>query len=150
MGLDMYLSKKTYLKNWEHKEDKHRVVVTTNDQTRLDIKPERITHVEEEIMYWRKMNAIHNWFVQNCQDGIDECQESHVTIEQLDELATICEKVIRDKNPELLPTQEGFFFGSTNYDEYYWQQVEETAKVLREEIRNNQIEYPEYIYQSSW
>ena len=150
MGLDMYLSKKTYLKNWEHREDKHRVVVTTNDQTRVDIKPERITHVEEEIMYWRKMNAIHNWFVQNCQDGIDECQESHVTIEQLDELATICEKAIRDKNPELLPTQEGFFFGSTNYDEYYWQQIEETAKVLREEIRNNQIEYPEYIYQSSW
>ena len=150
MGLDMYLSKKTYLKNWAHKEDKHRVVVTTNDQTRLDIKPERITHVEEEIMYWRKMNAIHNWFVQNCQDGIDECQDTHVTIEELDTLATICEKVIRDKDPSLLPTQGGFFFGSTDYDEYYWQEVEETAKVLREEIKNNQIEYPEYIYQSSW
>ena len=150
MGLDMYLSKKTYLKNWEHREDKHRVVVTTNDQTRVDIKPERITHVEEEIMYWRKMNAIHNWFVQNCQDGIDECQDTHVTIEELDTLATICEKVIRDKDPSLLPTQGGFFFGSTDYDEYYWQEVEETAKVLREEIKNNQIEYPEYIYQSSW
>ena len=150
MGLDMYLSKKTYVKNWAHKEDKHRVVVTTNDQTRLDIKPERITHVEEEIMYWRKMNAIHNWFVQNCQDGIDECQDTHVTIEELDTLATICEKVIRDKDPSLLPTQGGFFFGSTDYDEYYWQEVEETAKVLREEIKNNQIEYPEYIYQSSW
>jgi hypothetical protein len=150
MGLDMYLIKKTYVKNWAHKEDKHRVVVTLNDQTRLDIKPERVTYVDEEVMYWRKVNAVHAWFVENVQDGIDECQESRVTIEQLDELATICEKVIRDKNPELLPASSGFFFGSTNYDEYYYQEVEETAKVLREEIRNNQEEYPEYFYQASW
>jgi hypothetical protein len=150
MGLDMYLIKKTYVKNWAHKEDKHRVVVTLNDQTRLDIKPERVTYVDEEVMYWRKVNAVHAWFVENVQDGIDECQESRVTIEQLDELATICEKVIRDKNPELLPASSGFFFGSTDYDEYYYQEVEETAKVLREEIRNNQEEYPEYFYQASW
>lgn len=150
MGLDMYLSKKTYVKNWAHKEDKHRVVVTLNDQTRLDIKPERVTYVDEEVMYWRKVNAVHAWFVENVQDGIDECQESRVTIEQLDELATICEKVIRDKNPELLPASPGFFFGSTEYDEYYYQEIEETAKVLREEIRNNQEEYPQYFYQASW
>ena len=150
MGLDMYLSKKTYVKNWAHKEDKHRVVVTLNDQTRLDIKPERVTYVDEEVMYWRKVNAVHAWFVENVQDGIDECQESRVTIEQLDELATICEKVIRDKNPELLPASSGFFFGSTEYDDYYYQEIEETAKVLREEIRNNQDDYPEYYYQASW
>jgi len=150
MGLDMYLSKKTYVKNWAHKKDKHRVVVTTNDQTRLDIKPERVTFVEEEVMYWRKMNAVHAWFVENVQDGIDECQESRVTIEQLDTLATICEKVIRDKNPELLPLQAGFFFGSTDYDDWYWERIEQTAKVLREEIRNNQEEYPDYFYQASW
>ena len=145
MGLDMYLSKKTYVKNWAHKEDKHRVVVTTNDQTRLDIKPERVTDVVEEVMYWRKVNAVHAWFVENVQDGIDECQESSVTIEQLDKLATICEKVVRDKNPELLPSQGGFFFGSTEYDEYYYQEIEDTAKVLREEIKNNQEDY-----QASW
>jgi len=150
MGLDMYLSKKTYVKNWAHKEDKHRVVVTTNDQTRLDIKPERVTDVVEEVMYWRKVNAVHAWFVENVQDGIDECQESSVTIEQLDKLATICEKVVRDKNPELLPSQGGFFFGSTEYDEYYYQEIEDTAKVLREEIKNNQEDYPEYFYQASW
>ena len=150
MGLDMYLSKKTYVKNWAHKEDKHRVVVTLNDQTRLDIKPERVTYVDEEVMYWRKVNAVHAWFVENVQDGIDECQVSRVTIELLDELATICEKVIRDKNPELLPASSGFFFGSTEYDDYYYQEIEETAKVLREEIRNNQEEYPEYFYQASW
>jgi len=150
MGLDMYLSKKTYVKNWAHKEDKHRVVVTLNDQTRLDIKPDRVTDVVEEVMYWRKVNAVHAWFVCVVQDGIDECQESRVTIEQLDELATICEKVVRDKNPELLPASSGFFFGSTDYDEYYYQEIEETAKVLREEIRNNQEKYPEYFYQASW
>ena len=33
----------------------------------------------EEVAYWRKFNALHNWFVQNCQDGVDECQYAEVT-----------------------------------------------------------------------
>ena len=150
MGLDMYLSKKTYVKNWQHKQDKHRVVVIKNDQTRLDIIPERVTHVEEEIMYWRKVNSIHKWFVDNCQETFTDSREHEVTIEQLDTLATICEKVIRDKNPQLLPSQDGFYFGSTDYDDWYWEHIKETAKILREEIKNNQENYPVYIYYASW
>ena len=29
------------------------------------------------VAYWRKANAIHSWFVENCQDGVDECQYSN-------------------------------------------------------------------------
>lgn len=31
---------------------------------------------------------------------------------------------------ELLPTQNGFFFGSTDYDEYYWRDLEFTKEQL--------------------
>jgi len=62
----------------------------------------------------------------------------------------LCKYVLKDreKAEELLPTQEGFFFGSTEYDEYYFEALEETVYVIDKELR----EYPddEYIYHSSW
>ena len=27
----------------------------------------------KEVMYWRKANYIHNWFVENIQNGSDDC-----------------------------------------------------------------------------
>jgi len=152
MGLDMYLSKKTYVQNWEHHEpsQRHLVVVTKNNEPQPHIKSERITHVVEEIMYWRKSNSIHQWFVVNCQNGVDECQESNVSLKDLENLASLCEKVVKEKNPDLLPASGGFFFGSTNYDDYYYGDIEETARVIREELEDNKDEYPSYTYQASW
>jgi hypothetical protein len=65
MGLDMYLSKKTYVKNWDYNETnpKHFVSVKKDGVLRTDIKPERISHVVEEVAYWRKFNALHNYIV---------------------------------------------------------------------------------------
>ena len=31
--------------------------------------------IMEMVGYWRKQNAIHNWFVENVQDGIDDCDQ---------------------------------------------------------------------------
>jgi len=152
MGLDMYLSKRTYVQNWDHQKpsQRHLVVVLKDNEVQHHIKSDRITDVVEQIMYWRKSNAIHAWFVENIQEGIDECQESSVTLDDLKKLVSICEQVVEDRNPELLPTSSGFYFGSTEHDSYYYEDVEETAKVLREEIESNQDEYPNYIYQASW
>ena len=115
MGLDMYLSKKTYVKNWAHQQKHHVITVMYDGKMRTDIKPERIAYIEEEIMYWRKQNAIHNWFVENCQDGEDDCRDAYVEIDQLEKLADLCELVLESKDGELLPTTEGFFFGGTLY-----------------------------------
>ena len=82
--------------------------------------------------YWRKANAIHDWFVRECQGGVDECQPSYVAREQLVELKELCEQVLADKTKaaELLPTTSGFFFGSTDYDEYYFQDLESTIEII--------------------
>lgn len=43
---------------------------------------------------------------------------------------------------ELLPTQDGFFFGNTNYDEYYWSDLQHTVKGLDAILRNvEEFEY---------
>lgn len=104
-----------------------------------------------ESMYWRKANAIHNWFVENVQDGVDECNEYDVSVEKLKELLNICNDVLEDNDlaETLLPTQGGFFFGTTDYDEWYFENVAKTAVFLTNTI----AEYDDkevFVYWSSW
>jgi hypothetical protein len=156
MGLDMYLSKKTYVKQWEHQgDDSFKVEVTKKGEAVSHIKPERISYIEEEIGYWRKSNQIHNWFVQNVQNGIDNCGTYFVGKEQLEKLLELCKKVL-DNNKlaeELLPSTSGFFFGSTEYDEWYFNDLTHTVQIieslLSEQNERGYIDGDIY-YQSSW
>jgi hypothetical protein len=88
MGLDMYLNKRTYVKNWSHmdKSELHTVTIKMGGKKRADIKPERVSYIIEEVAYWRKFNALHGWFVTNVADGVDDCKEVYVSHENLMEL----------------------------------------------------------------
>ena len=164
MGLDMYLYKKTYVKNWEHnKERKNEVSVKLNGEPHPGVNPSKVTYIQEEVGYWRKANHIHQWFVDNVQKGVDECQEAWVDLEKIKELLQIC-IIIRDAEnleetaSELLPTQSGFFFGGTEYDEYYLQDINNTIEIMEKELKKYEemeklkipMSLPEYYYRSSW
>ena len=154
MGLDMYLTKKTYVKNWNHMSDDEKHNVNVEGKSAKEIKPERITHIEEEIGYWRKANQIHNWFVQNVQNGQDNCSSYYVDPSKLEDLVNLCKQVIEDnsKAEELLPSQGGFFFGGTEYDEWYFDQLKETVEIIDgilTEMKENDAHY-EFYYESSW
>jgi hypothetical protein len=63
----------------------------------------------------------------------------------------------RTKADELLPTEGGFFFGGTEYDEYYFQDLEYTQRRLTELLplmkRKNDKGYHDNdtaVYQASW
>lgn len=155
MGLDMYLSKKTYVGNkWKKPAERLQVVEPTTkfeeDNKTNKIKPERITYIEEEAAYWRKANAIHKWFVDNVQEGNDDCGSYYVGREQLRKLLEIVTEVLKDHDraSELLPTQEGFFFGGYDYDEYYFEYLQDTKKSLTALLKEN--DDGEFYYQSSW
>jgi hypothetical protein len=145
MGLDMYLSKKTFIgAEYKHRNVKGKIDIKINDvPVKIDFK--QVSYIIESVGYWRKANAIHAWFVKNVQDGVDECQESYVSYEQLIELRDLCKKVIKTKNAELLPPQAGFFFGSTEVDEYYMEDLKETVKII-----NALDPDGEYVYRASW
>ena len=150
MGLDMYLSKKTYVKQWDHDspEEKYEVVVTKGGKPVDGIKANRVTYIEEEVGYWRKANQIHSWFVDNIQNSIDNCADYHVTTRDLEKLLDICKKIDADNSlaEELLPTASGFFFGPTEYDEHYYHDIKETIEILEEAIKDG----GEFVYSSSW
>jgi hypothetical protein len=115
-----------------------------------------------EYGYWRKANHIHNWFVVNCQDGIDECQETEVTKDKIEELHRVCTEIMNTHKKllpdvikltlyeDVLPTVEGFFFGSTDYDEDYIQDVEDTINILNNVLEGTNFETDKIIYLSSW
>lgn len=183
MGLDMYLTKKSYVQNWDHTKPEllHEITIKRGGEIRSDIKPERITYIIEEVAYWRKANQIHRWFVDNVQGGNDDCGEHAVDTDQLRILVDLCKqvletvesvegrvstgttyypdgRVIENTKPgavvaqkaiadALLPTQGGFFFGSTDYDEYYLEDLKNTVRML-EPLTDD--DYSEFYYHSSW
>lgn len=107
--------------------------------------------VEATIFYWRKANAIHRWFVEEVQEGVDECQRSPVGHAKLMELVEACEEVHLDhsKADSTLPTRGGFFFGGTEYDGWYFKEMEDTAVHLKGAIANCPAGV-QFVYRSSW
>src|SRR3982751_6350886 len=138
MGLDMYLSKKIYLgANYEHNNVQGKIELTQGkDNKPVSINLKKVTYIIESAAYWRKANAIHNWFVENVQDGTDDCGYYYAEASKLKELIAECKKVLasKDNAAELLPTTSGFFFGGTDYDEWYFQSMEDTIQQLEEAL----------------
>lgn len=102
-----------------------------------------------EIGYWRKANAIHEWFNQNCAEGdCENCEIYDVSKSDLIELIDTCERVLsnHDLAEELLPPSEGFFFGSTEIDEYYFRDLQETIEICKEALNVDFNEWKVYYY----
>lgn len=152
MGLDSYLWKKTLVNNWSDKKFvKYDVNVTSEGKPVEHIQSDRVHSITEEIGYWRKANHIHNWFVQNIQNGVDNCKPHYVEKEDLVDLLGICRKVVENPSlgESLLPCSRGFFFGSDEYDEWYIKQLKYTIELI-EKILSLKDEGVYYEYESSW
>lgn len=147
MGLDMYLNAKRFL--WFN-EDELKDKLTSNFP---ELGEAKVKQIEAEVGYWRKANAIHKWFVDNVQDGEDDCSNYDVSNETLKELLDIVNEVLANKKKasELLPNTTGFFFGSQDYDEYYFQDLEYTKKLIEGILASDLGKKGWYLeYHSSW
>lgn len=180
MGLDMYLSAERFL--WGGGYDHPDNEVSEKISAVMGGTPGRVRRVQCEIGYWRKANAIHAWFVKNCQGGVDECQETELCRGDLQQLLDVCKQVLAvarvvdgkivngqtlnragewidnlvdgkaienaEEVAALLPTQDGFFFGGTGYNEWYLRDVEHTVEILEAALKIG----PEWSisYRFSW
>ncbi len=159
MGLDMYLEARRFVSGYNHsgeeEKEKFRQIVDAVDMA--DVNDERFATVSVNVAYWRKANAIHDWFVREVQNGEDDCKTYYVSREKLMELEELCRRVVQSGEPEvaaeLLPTASGFFFGTTDYDEYYFEQIEWTAQRLAEiltKLPDGGLRGVDFYYNSSW
>ena len=153
MGLDMYLELEVYIgAEYEHRNIKGKVNLTQGkDNSLIELPPlNTLSSINYRVAYWRKANAIHNWITK----GSDDDRETEISGKKLLELVEICKKVKKSlvdggmhdievegynkakstisvyKNTnlaeELLPTTSGFFFGDTNYNEWYIEDLNST------------------------
>lgn len=158
MGLDMYLSCRKFL--WEHSADT--AVLRKSIAQSIGLPPEiEIDELRGDVGYWRKANAIHGWFVNNVQAGVDDCNHYDVSREQLKQLRDICADILahRDSSESTaeimtgyslakLPPTSGFFFGSNDIDEWYYKDLEDTITICDRAL----MLPPEWMlqYHSSW
>lgn len=108
---------------------------------------------KDEVAYWRKANAIHKWFVDHVQDGEDDCcVHRELTKGDLLELLGLCNTVLLtpDFAEDLLPSQSGFFFGSTAYDEFYLEDIQDTVDQIKNILEGTDFETEALYYVSSW
>jgi len=149
MGLDMYLNAKRYLFK-VCLEDK--AIAEAIGELKLNHNGMRVKEICCEAMYWRKANAIHNWFVKNIQEGSDDCREYYVDRSQLESLLDVCKEVLSNpsRSEELLPPRAGFFFGSDKIDSWYWDDIKETIGGLERLLADSVSPEWEFYYASSW
>jgi hypothetical protein len=158
MGLDMYLTARKLTSNFnfekpEAKDSYNKALAATGLEAEDVAQDSPMIGLSVNICYWRKANAIHKWFVQNVQDGHDECQESYVSREQLEKLLDEVTEVLKhkDKAAELLPTTSGFFFGTTDYNDWYWEDMKKTQAALERILKNPRlVKGWDFYYQASW
>jgi hypothetical protein len=55
----------------------------------------------------------------------------------------------KDTAETILPTAQGFFFGSDEIDEYYWEEVKSTIIQLKD-ILEEDNKNASFYYRSSW
>ena len=102
-----------------------------------------------EIGYWRNANPIHDWFVENVQNGVNNAAVYYVSRENLKTLKKICEEVLSEtKNAEMvLPTSNGFFVGKIECDEKYFHDIHKTIQICKYALEKD---FDYFVYQSSW
>ena len=89
----------------------------------------------EPLVYWCKANQIRQWFVNNTElEYDDDCREITLTRDILVNLVRDCQRVLDTPllAEEIMPTSDGFLFGSTDYDDDYFSDLEYTVTEVNE------------------
>lgn len=173
MGLDMFLEARKYVSKVDWRDvpmplpDGASIsdYYTEAFKSLTELFPEQLTKhtdtggtIAVNVGYWRKANQIHGWFVREVQYHEDDCKEYYVSPEKLQELLSTVTMVLDTKNKsvakEHLPVTEGFFFGNYSedegYDQYYWEQLEDTRDILTDVLAVAEKEPYDFYYHSSW
>lgn len=111
-----------------------------------------------ENMYFRKFNFIYKFFEnaldENEQCWVDRCELEDI-VQSCKDILAVYDKTADDNTKacklakELLPTTNGFFFGNTDYNEFYFQQLEYALDTIEHFLGN--LKKDEYVFvQMSW
>ena len=159
MGLDMYIKK---VNRTDHSIEKLEAIdndwdFSSKSEQVAPFLPLReyeyskgVFSIFHEAAYWRKFNALHNWFVTRVQDGVDECQTSEIDADTLVALIDDLRAVSKGEVVEDLEPVGGFFFGSTEKDDYYYECINDALNTIEDLLKNTDFKKYRLFYRASW
>ena len=151
MGLDMYLEVRKYKSSYRG-DGEQLAYPNELKELELNIRNRNFLSVEStyQVGYWRKFNALHSYIITNFNDGVDDCREIWLPIRCCEQILNDLKKINENNASEIMPTCEGFFFGSTRIDEYYFQDVKYSIDLFEKVIKLAKEYNYEVYYHASW
>lgn len=109
----MYAYRRQYVKvDEEPEKSKLNKLLGTLGKPISALRQKRVAMLDSQVMYWRKANHIHAWFVDNVQKGDDDCGKYFVPWEKLEELKSVCAKVLESSH-----LVDGLVYGGTFFSD---------------------------------
>lgn len=144
MGLDMYFYERHWLEPQKNKRGnlvKPSFSIPTQMYGKGRKRFEHVSYITCKVGYFRKANAIHKYFLDRCgySDSFDDVngRDLFPSVVDILELKEICLQLLgltgkkfKEMAKELLPTAEGFFWGSLEYDRWYRRDLREFVKMV--------------------
>jgi hypothetical protein len=169
MGLDMYLYGERYISSYTGDDVTKQAAALTATLDAMDllhddnVSKDHINGFSAKVTlgYWRKAWPIHNWLVENVQNGNDDCGEYRVQDDVLRELLSNCIAVLSAReDPEIAhDTAWAYIPPSDNYEseilqnqeeeDYYYYHIQRTATILTHLLTSKFEDY-DFYYSSSW
>ena len=101
----------------------------------------------KELLFFKKVNFLLPFF-----DYTENYEDIEINKQQVEDLVDTCKQVLKEKSKAktLLPNTEGFFFGSTEYDEMYFDNVKLVLQRFQHLLKTFNFEKDKLIMSCSW
>lgn len=101
----------------------------------------------KELLFFKKVNFLLPFF-----DYTENYEDIEINKQQVEDLVNTCKQVLKEKSKAktLLPNTEGFFFGSTEYDEMYFDNVKLVLQRFQHLLKTFNFEKDKLIMSCSW
>lgn len=130
MGLDIYFLKKNL------------PVALSPDQAIPLAEPEKIG-------YYRKFNALLNW-VETHVGEVDNCADVPLARNNLLALLDTLNNLTPDNCSTTFPTEDGFYFGSQEYNADYWLEVNDLKQFIQTQLASFDFNHHQLCFHAWW
>ena len=98
MGLDIYLSKKTFIGAMFRTSKFGGIISLTRRGKPIPIKPERVTYVEEDVYHGKGMYWLQDWLNRELPEAPGNAEEREIDDDLVDRLHQACVEVLAHRN----------------------------------------------------
>lgn len=101
----------------------------------------------KELLFFRKVNFLLPFF-----DYTENCEDIEINKQQVEDLVDTCKQVLKEKSEAktLLPNTKGFFFGSTDYNKMYFNNVKLVLQQFYHLLKTFNFEKDKLIMSCYW